>query len=248
MTSTDIHTLAGAYVLDAVDDLERAAFDRHLADCESCRLDVDELREAGARLADSTWSVPPPRLRTDVLAAIGRTRQLAPVEAPRPAVPSRPAAWRRRTLTAAAAVILAAGTGTAVWTVQDGRLREQRDVVAGLQIREARAREILAAPDVVFRTAPIIGGGKVTVASAPSRNAGVILMAADAPPADGKVFQLWTIRGTTPASAGVLAAGQTSVVQIVDGLPGTAAVAVTREPVNGSAAPTLPPVSSVQLT
>ena len=30
--TVDIHALAGAYALDAVDDLERAAFDRHLRD------------------------------------------------------------------------------------------------------------------------------------------------------------------------------------------------------------------------
>ncbi len=31
MTGPEIHTLVGAYALDAVDDLERASFDRHLA-------------------------------------------------------------------------------------------------------------------------------------------------------------------------------------------------------------------------
>ena len=246
MMTTEIHALVGAYVLDAVDDLERVAFDRHLAGCESCRIEVDELREAGSRLADNTWSVPPPRLRTEVLAAVGRTRQLAPVETR--TAPPGPSAWRRRSLAVAAAVVLAAGTGTAVWTVQDQRVRDGREVIAGMQVREARARDILAAPDVVFRTAPMVGGGKVTVASSPSRNAGVILMAADAPPADGRVFQLWTIRtGGAPENAGVLAVGQTSVVQIVDGLPGVATVAVTREPANGSRVPTSAPISDVQL-
>ena len=36
MTGPEIHTLVGAGALDAVDDLERASFDRHLADCETC--------------------------------------------------------------------------------------------------------------------------------------------------------------------------------------------------------------------
>jgi anti-sigma factor RsiW len=40
MTSPDIHALGGAYALDAVDDLERVAFDRHLAECETCALEV----------------------------------------------------------------------------------------------------------------------------------------------------------------------------------------------------------------
>ena len=33
---SDIHALSGAYAVDALDDLERAQFERHLRDCESC--------------------------------------------------------------------------------------------------------------------------------------------------------------------------------------------------------------------
>ena len=48
---TDIHALAGAYVLDAVNDVERAAFTRHLSQCNACVSEVTELREAVAILA-----------------------------------------------------------------------------------------------------------------------------------------------------------------------------------------------------
>ena len=41
-----------------MDDIERAAFDRHLRECETCRSEVDELREASARLADTTSGDP----------------------------------------------------------------------------------------------------------------------------------------------------------------------------------------------
>ncbi len=34
---SDIHHLTGAYALDAVDDIERARFEQHLAECEDCR-------------------------------------------------------------------------------------------------------------------------------------------------------------------------------------------------------------------
>jgi hypothetical protein len=63
MTSPDIHALGGAYALDAVDDLERVAFDRHLAECEACTVEVAEYRETATRLAEGSWSVPPPRMR-----------------------------------------------------------------------------------------------------------------------------------------------------------------------------------------
>jgi anti-sigma-K factor RskA len=245
MTTTDIHALAGAYALDAVDDLERAAFDRHLTDCESCRAEIDELRETAARLADSTWSAPPPRLRTEVMAAIGQTRQLSPGT---PARRERPVvAWRRYTAAAAAAVVLAGGAGAAAWVIQDQRVRDERAVAQAAEQREARTRQILAAPDLVVRTAPMVGGGKVTVASSVLQNAGVVLLGADAPPSSGRVFQMWTIRGQAATSAGVLAAGQTSAVEIVDGLPGSDAFGVTVEPPGGSATPTVPLVAQVQL-
>jgi hypothetical protein len=247
MTTADIHALVGAYALDAVDDVERAAFDRHLAECDTCRAELDELRETAARLADPAWSVPPPRLKTDVLAAIRRTRQLPPpVPAPAPAE-TAVGRRRRRLVAVAAAVLLAGGTGAAVYGVQERRVEEQRRLAAEAAQQEARVRSILAAPDLVVRTAPVIGGGKVTVASSRLQAAGVVLMGADAAPAGGEVYQLWTLRGRNATSAGVLAAGQTTAVQVVEGLPGSDAVGVTAEPPGGSTAPTVPILSLVQL-
>src|SRR4029453_8688488 len=120
--TTDIHALVGAYALDAVDDLERAAFDRHVAECVNCRAELDELRETAARLADPAWSVPPPRLRTarrgGSPAGRGCPRRpgRAPPPPPRPAAVAEPPGGRRRRrlVAAAAAVLLAAGTGVAV--------------------------------------------------------------------------------------------------------------------------------------
>jgi anti-sigma factor RsiW len=121
--SADVHSLIGPYLLDALDDVERAAFDRHLRECGDCRAEVGELREAAARLADGAWSVPPPRLRTDVLAAVATTRQVTPETPPA----ARPAAGtgRRRLLTAAAVLVAAAGAGTTAWVVQDDRVRSE---------------------------------------------------------------------------------------------------------------------------
>ena len=48
---TGLHALVGAYVMDAVSDSDRTAFERHLPGCEQCRDDVRGLREATARLA-----------------------------------------------------------------------------------------------------------------------------------------------------------------------------------------------------
>ena len=244
--TTEIHTLVGAYVLDAVDDIERASFDRHLRDCESCRAEVDELRETTARLAENTWSVPPPRLRENVLAEIGRTRQLAPQE--EPVTRDRTASRWRRVAAAAAVVVAAAGTGTVVYAVQDQRVRDARATAEAARAEEERVRAILAAPDVVVHEQPLTTGGQVTVASSSLHNAGVVMLAADSAATDGRIYQLWTLRpGVAPVAVGTIVPGQTVDVQIIEGLPGVAEVGVTIEPGRGSTKPTLPMIADVKL-
>jgi anti-sigma-K factor RskA len=242
--TADIHALLGAYVLDAVDDLERAQFDRHLRECADCRAEVDELREASARLADGAWSVPPPSLRTNVLAAIATTRQVSPVVPVKPE--RRVSRWRLATA-AAAVVVAAGGAATATYVLQDQRVRDERATAQAAQMGEARVRAILAAPDLVIREQALTGGGRVTVAASRLHDAGVILMAADAPPSGDRVFQLWTVRANAAVSEGVLAVGQSATVQVVDGLTGASDVGVTVEPAGGSATPTLPMVADVKL-
>ena len=81
---SDIHKLSGAYALDAVDDIERARFEQHLAECEDCRDEVASLRETAALLAETTAVTPPPSLRDSVLAGISQVRPLPPVVAAGP--------------------------------------------------------------------------------------------------------------------------------------------------------------------
>ena len=207
----DIHALVGAYVLDAVDDIERAAFDRHLDTCRACTAEVDELRETTARLADATWSVPPPSLRRDVMARIAVTRQATP---PRPARRDRPA-WGRRLLAAAAAVTLAAGTGAAVFAYQEQRVRDQRVVAEAARAEAARIQAVLSAPDAQLRTGDVAGGGQVTVVMSAAQNAGVVLLADGVKPEPGEAYQVWLLAGTTRAPGGVMPAGSGSGTQFI---------------------------------
>ncbi|XVV14853.1 anti-sigma factor domain-containing protein [Actinoplanes sp. CA-131856] len=240
--SADVHSLVGAYVLDAVDDLERVAFERHLRECEDCRAEVDELRETAARLADTAWSAPPPSMRANVLSEISTTRQETAV----PVRPVRPP--RRRHLAAAAAVLVAAaGAGATVYVLQDQRVKDERAVAEAARASEERVRAILAAPDLQVREQTLTSGGRVTVASSKLTDAGVIMLAATAPPADGRVYQLWTIRDDDPTSAGALGAGQAATVRIVPGLPASNAVGVTIENAPGATTPTTPLDALVQL-
>ena len=248
--TAEIHALIGAYVLDAVDDLERQAFDRHLRECDVCRMEVDELREVSARLADGAWSVPPPALRDSVLSAIGSVRQLAPVSpAPPPVTPAKRPGTRLRRITAAAAVVVTvAGAATAGYALQNDRVRREHARAEAAQAAEARVRALLASPDLVVRDEQLAGGGRVTVASSKLHDAGVIMLAAESAPADGKVFQLWTIRSKVPVSEGALRPGQTTAVTVVEGIDQASDVGVSIEAAGGSATtPTTPLAADVPL-
>lgn len=245
--STELHTLAGAYALDALTEIERAGFARHVAECAACAAEVAELTETAARLGAATPQAPPPALKAAVLTEIARTRQVR--DSPTaPTAPSDAAQrWRRRSLVAAAAAILAvAGLGT-VWGVEEHRLGDARAQVTAAQTEQGRVNAILAAPDLQVHTTTTTSGGRLTVAISPSHNDGVVLMSGMPVPPTGKAYQLWLIRGTAPTSAGVLAAGARSGTALLPAIDGADSLGVTVEPAGGSVTPTLPTVAGVSL-
>jgi anti-sigma-K factor RskA len=241
MTNGDVHALSGAYVLDALTDIERAAFRRHLASCATCSIEVAELQETAARLADGAWSVPPPALRDRVFAEVSRTRQ----DAPTPSARIRPQRRRPgRLVTVAAAVVLAAVAATGTFVVQERRLDDQRTVA---QSESARITEILAAPDATLRAGAVTGGVHLTAVVSPSRDEAVLTMTADRTPGADRTYQLWLINDRGPVSAGVLPTGSTSTTRLVSGAASADSFAVTIEPSGGSPAPNLPPVAQVAM-
>ncbi|MGH9133060.1 MAG: anti-sigma factor domain-containing protein, partial [Ilumatobacteraceae bacterium] len=74
----DIHHLAAAYALDALDSRERAAFEAHYPSCEVCRADVVDFRATLAVVAEAEAVAPPDQLKGRLLDEIARTRQLSP--------------------------------------------------------------------------------------------------------------------------------------------------------------------------
>jgi anti-sigma-K factor RskA len=246
MSNVDVHTLSGAYALDALSPEERETFREHLAACQACRDEVFELRQAAARMGAVQWSVPPPALRARVLEAAGRTPQLPPPAPTAPAVPdgSAPsgtaessASKRHRRwpgLLAAAAAVVALGVGGAI----------------GFGALDSDEPELIAAADRVFdagdaRTATVetANGGKLTVGISQQRNE----MAVDArglPELDREhVYQLWTVHEETMVSAAVLTDDSTGAAM---GLPEEdTQVAVTIEPAGGSEEPTTEPIATV---
>ncbi|MGN9910618.1 anti-sigma factor [Phytohabitans sp. LJ34] len=248
--TTDVHALAGAYALHALSDVERAAFARHLAECESCAHEVAELQETAARLADGAWSVPPPRLRGNVLAEIRQTRQVPPGHADRPARAASPAAGglRRRSLAvaAAAAVVLAAGTGTVSYVAQEQRVQDERATAEALRAEAARVEAVLAASDAQLRSAPVTGGGQITMVLSESLDEGVVMLSGARAPGADRAYQLWFIAAGTTASRGVLPAGEGGATKLIDKIRGMDTLGVTIEPSDGSSRePSAPVVASV---
>jgi anti-sigma-K factor RskA len=234
---TEVHALAGAYVLHALTDIERASFARHLAECEACATEVAELQETAARLADGTWSVPPPQLRDKVLAEVRRTRQVPPGQPAREATPAANR-WRRRTLAAVAAGIIAAAAGTVSFVAQEQRVRDERATTAAARAEAARIDAVLGAPDARLRTGTLSSGGRVTMVLSDSRDEGVVVLA-DAPaPGPDKAYQLWAIDASGPDSMGVVDPGAADAAQLVTGVRGMQALGVTVEPATGSKTPT----------
>ncbi|GAA1371448.1 hypothetical protein GCM10009612_62570 [Streptomyces beijiangensis] len=114
MTSADLHTLAGAFALDALDGDERAAFETHLRSCTGCESEVEEFRTTAGRLALAATITPPPALKQAVLRRIDTVRQEPPSTKPRPGGPRAP--WHRMRQWALAACLAAVALGgTAVW-------------------------------------------------------------------------------------------------------------------------------------
>ena len=246
MTTPDIHALGGAYALDAVDDLERAAFERHLNDCEACAVDVAEYRETLTRLAEGSWSVPPPRMREQVLARVAATPQLPP-RGQRRHHGSPVARWRRLTAAAAVVGLLGAGAAVTTYAVQEQRLAAERIAVAAAQERAARIQAVLAAPDASLRTDQLTGGGRVTVVVSDEQDAGVVVLTGAPPPGPDRAYQLWVAEERTPISVGLLAAGETESTELIEGVRGRELFEVSLEPAGGSPAPTTTPLVKIPL-
>jgi hypothetical protein len=242
--SAGIHTLSGAFALNAVTDLERVAFDRHLAKCDTCAQEAGELAATVARLTDSTWSAAPPGMREKVLRQVGRTRQVSPGSGRHGG--GAPRRWRGRALSAAAAAVLVVAAAGATFAVQQKRVGDERERAETGQQQLAAIASVLTAPDLRVRHAPA-GDGTLSVAASPQRNAAVAVMDGMPRPAAGRCYQFWRMGDDGPVPAGVLPGGRTDGPQLIGEVRGAQAIAVTWEPCAGSPKPTMDPIAAVPI-
>lgn len=90
-----MHADAAAYALTSMDAAELTEVEAHLATCTVCQQEVAEFCETAAELSLLTQATPPPRLRSNILAAIQNVPQLPAAEEnhQQPGTPATPI-WR----------------------------------------------------------------------------------------------------------------------------------------------------------
>jgi anti-sigma factor RsiW len=270
MTDDDIHGLLGAYALDAVDDVERARFEAHMAHCSQCRDEVASLRAAASELTSITFAAPPPSLRASVLSDISSVRplppQLAPVEedpAPPPAAP----------VAAASASAASGDASEPPASLESRRAERARRVPLRQWLAGAAAAAVLATGALVWhpwspdastvqltstqqvlqakdaqRFETRIGNATATVVRSISLKKAVIVTANMPATPAGKAYELWLKQGSSLVKAGLMPTGPSNTVLIEGDAATATGVGITVEPGAGSDTPTLPPVALIPLT
>lgn len=233
--SGDIHALSGAYAVDALDDLERALFERHLAECGVCRDEVESMRETATLVSEVSLQAPPASLRTSVLAGIQTIRPIPPVVAATEARLTGGAAHRRRfpaLVAAAVALIAFGGLGASVW--HPWQQQTQTSAVAA----------IMAAPDAQTFHGSLTDGATASVIRSQTKDAAVFTAAGLPALPDGKVYELWLQHDRGFEPAGLLTDPNQPVV--LQGDPSDAVVAgITIENAGGSTTPSAPILGTV---
>ncbi len=239
MTMPEMHTLTGAYAVDALSDLERAQFQRHLGECASCAQEVLELQMTATRLGAALAEDPPPELKRRVLAEAMATRQQPPKTRFETGerVKDRRRAPRWAIAAAAAAIVGLAGTAVFGGIAYDNhtQLTAAREQAARAADRYAPVADVLAAADL--RTghadASVGGGGTVMMSRSKDR---LVFMAAQLRRNDpGRTYQAWFMSpGAAPKPAGLISGGQDGALLVADGLGGAEQFALSVEQAGGS--------------
>ncbi|MGH2847813.1 MAG: anti-sigma factor domain-containing protein [Thermoleophilaceae bacterium] len=225
----------GAYLLGALTDLERQAFERHMAGCHECRDEIERLRSAADALPRSVEQFEAPRRvkasLMDVVEREAKERSGAPARPRRrlrDRLPGLALPGLRPALVAAALVVgLVAGFGVAELTEEDG------------------AHTIAA--DVDKRRLPLASG---RLHFSGEGEDGAILRVQGMPSLDSEhVYQAWLRRDGTMVPQPTFEVGEAGggAVAVPDDISGAEAILVTREPRGGARAPSERPVLTVPL-
>ncbi len=226
----------GAYLLEALPDDERGAFEAHLETCAVCQEDVEMLRVASDALPCSVRQLsPPPELKGRIMAVVqAEADLLAAAAGDRADLPERP---RQRGwlgwLTARPGF---AAAGVALLLLVGG--------VGGALVSQGGDDRTIKVPLPKARVAD--GYAALTIHETDSK---LTVVGMPAPPKD-RVYQVWIKRpGQDPEPTSALFTprrdGHGSVA-VPGSLKGVEAVLVTDEPEGGSPVPTREPIVAVK--
>jgi anti-sigma-K factor RskA len=225
--------------MDALDDADRARFERHLAGCDACAQEIAGLHETTARLGVAAATPPPAALKEKVLAAARQTRQQTPV-----VTQLRPRRYLRAVIpaTAAAALIVIAVIFGLANSTANQRLDQARQSTSAIA-------DIMTAKDATMMQGQVSGGGSATVVMSDVEDA-LVFMARGLPalPATS-AYELWLVGPSGDRPAGLLptaAHGMTSPV-IARGLRQGDHLMLSVEPAQGAEQPTTRMMLDIQL-
>lgn len=219
----------GPYVLGALPELEAELLERHLAGCESCRSEVEELRPVTAAMARSVPQVePPPSLKASLMATVNaeaaaRAGEVAKPRRQRRSLASRLSGLQPRMAAAMALAVLALGVIVGV---------------AADQLAGSGGTSTTTVAATIDRKQMPTGDASLAVHG---RTAKLELTGAPQPPS-GRVYQLWYQHGKTIERGGTFRPQSDGSYRADVPVSGTDAVMVTIERAGGAPAPTGPPV------
>ena len=226
--SEELHTLVGLYVVDALDDDERARFEAHLAGCPACQQEVAEFQATTGRLSQLMAERPPESVRAAIMARVAST----PQESAAPP-PDQLAARRRSPMrlvapalaVAAAVIALLLGIG---WISSHRALERQQAISA-----------VLTAPDA--KSVELGGEGTMRVVYSPTLDRSVVVADGLADLPSDRTYALWFIGPGGPEEAALFRTSDGRATKVLARTPeGYQALGVTKEPAGGSATPTQP--------
>jgi anti-sigma-K factor RskA len=214
----------GPYVLGALPELETELLERHLAGCESCRAEVEELRPVTAAIGRSVPQVePPPSLKASLMEIVNAEAAQPTRQRGRRSFGDWFAGVQPRMAAAMAVGVLALGVlvGVAV------------DQLAG-----SGGSETTTVAAQVDRTR--LPNGRASLAVEGDR--GRLQMTGMPQPPAGRVYQLWYQHGKSIERGGTFRPGRDGSYRADLPVRGADAVMLTVEREGGAPAPTMKPI------
>ncbi len=249
MNEKDFAELAAGAALHALSPQDERRFRLTLAEHPEWHHIIEADAATAAQLSTPfTDEVPRPDIRAALMARIATTPQhsdapdaddiagFASAEddpgATEPEHPSSggeiraPRRWSRAVFALAACLALLVGVGVGAVAVND-YLNRPASVVA--------LEKIEGAGDAAEASVMLDDGTTATAHWSPSLGAAVLVTDGLSAPEDGKTYEMWFVRGTTPVSAGVFDADGTTSTAVLDGeMHAGDVIAVTVEQAGGS--------------